>query len=125
DSRKRRTNARNSALTFKRFHQRRLFANFISTGTAVPVDIEVASAAEDVLSKKSPGVGVTNRLLHNDRQVSIFSADVNVAATRAHSEPGNDHAFDHRMGVVLENQAVFAGSGFALVTIAEDILGFR
>ena len=53
-----RPNARNAALAFERLHQRRFFADFVSSSAAVPVHIEVAPAAKDVLAEKSLGVGV-------------------------------------------------------------------
>ena len=40
---------------------------------------------------------------------------------RAHRQPGDHHAFNHRVRIVLENQPVFAGPGLALVAIAQNV----
>ena len=63
-----RPNARNASLAFERFHQRRLFADFVSSRAAVPVDVEVAPAAENVLANKPLGIGIADRLLHDLRR---------------------------------------------------------
>ena len=57
-SREGRPNARNAALAFERFHQRRLFADFVGSRAAMPVNIKIAAAAENILAEKSLGVGV-------------------------------------------------------------------
>src|SRR5208337_2639006 len=51
------TDARNAALAFERFHQRRFFAHFISARSTMPINVEIVSAAENVLAKESFGVG--------------------------------------------------------------------
>src|SRR5437870_12581351 len=50
DSREGRPDARNAALAFERFHQRRLFANLVSPRAAVPIHFKISPAAETVLS---------------------------------------------------------------------------
>ena len=44
---------------------------------------------------------------------------------RADREPGDHHAFDDGVRIMLENQPVFAGAGLALVAVAQNILGLR
>src|ERR1700757_719228 len=88
----------------------------------MPVNVEIASAAENVLAQKSLRVGVLDRLLHDVRQIAVFAANVDVSAVRADGQTGNDYAFDHRMRIVLENQTVFASAGLALVSVAEHVL---
>src|SRR5437660_659614 len=90
----------------------------------MPVDLEVASAAKNVFAKEAFGIGVADRLLHDDGEITIFAPDVDVSAGRTHSQSGDDDAFDDGMRIVLENQPVFAGSGLALVAVAEDIFRF-
>src|SRR4051812_45443451 len=79
DGRERRTDARNAALSFQRFHQCRLFANFIGAGAGVPITIEPFAGAEDVVAEKALGIGIINRLLHDGEQVPILAADVDVS----------------------------------------------
>src|SRR5580704_3054626 len=64
-SRKGRPNSGNAALAFERFHERRLFTNFVSTGSAMPIHIEVVAATKNVLSQKAARVGILDRLLHD------------------------------------------------------------
>src|SRR5262249_31598952 len=120
--RKRRPNARHTTLAFKRFHQGRFFTNFISPGAAVPVNVEIASAAEDILADKSLVVGVFDRLLHDVREISILAANVDVPSLRPHSESRNHHTLNYRVWVVFKNQPVFASARFALIAVAQNIL---
>src|SRR4051812_31692509 len=121
DGRERRTDARNAALSFQRFHQCRLFANFIGAGAGVPITIEPFAGAEDVVTKKSLGVSVVNRLLHYGEQVAILAADVDVSLLCANGESGDDHAFDDRVRVLLEDQAVFAGSWLGFIAVHQNV----
>src|SRR3954471_24342241 len=124
NSRERRTNARNTALSFERFHQCRLFANFIGAGAGVPIAIELLARAEDVVAEKALGIGIINRLLHDSEQIAILAADVDVSLLRADGESGDDHAFDNRVGVLLEDQAVFAGARLGFVAIHQNVFRF-
>jgi hypothetical protein len=54
-------------------------------------------------------------------KITVFAADVDVAALRAHGQRADHDAFDHRVRIVLEDQAVFAGAGFAFVAVAQNI----
>ena len=54
-------------------------------------------------------------------KIAILAANVDVAALRAHGQRADHHALDHRVRIVLENQAVFAGAGLALVAVAEHV----
>src|SRR5437763_13012107 len=95
DGREGRTDARYTALAFERFHQRRLLSNFIGSGAAMPVHVEVVSASEDIFAEKAFRVRVGNCLLHDFEQVAILAANVDVTSMRADSDAGNHHAFNH------------------------------
>ena len=58
-------------------------------------------------------------------QIAIFAAHVDVSRLRADSEARDHDAFNDRMRIMLENQAVFAGAGFAFVAVAENVFWFR
>ncbi len=73
------------------------------------------------LPMNASGVGVANRFLHDLQQISVLAANVDVAALRAHGQRADHDAFDHRVRIVLENQAVFAGAGLALVAVAQHV----
>ena len=121
DRREGRLDPRDSALAFERLHQRRFFSHLVGARSAVPVDVEVLPAAENVLAQKTSRVSIGNRLLHNFQKIAILAANVDVSGLRAHGQPGNHHAFNHGMRIVLENQTVFAGARLALVAIAQNI----
>src|SRR5258708_28419644 len=56
NSREGRPDARDAPLSFERFHERRLFANLVSSRATMPVDFKITSATENVLAEKSFGV---------------------------------------------------------------------
>ena len=77
----------NAALAFKRFHQRGFFSDFVGSGAAVPINVEVTPAAENILAEKPFGIGVANRLLHDDREIAIFAANIDVSAGAPTAKP--------------------------------------
>src|SRR5581483_12398636 len=111
--------SRDAALAFERLHQRRFLAYFVRAGAAMPVNIEIVATAKNVLAEKAARIGVTQRLLHDDRQVAILTADVDVSDMGLHCQRGNHHAFDYGVRIVLEDQSILAGPGLALVAVAQ------
>ena len=87
----------------------------------MPINFKVASASEDVFAKKAFGVSVGNRLLHNLQQIPILTANIDVAGLRANRESRDHDAFNHRMRIVFENQAVFARARLALIAVAQNV----
>src|SRR5258708_5730977 len=118
DRREGRTDTWNAALAFERLHQRRLFANLVSPRAAVPENVKIVSAAEDVLAEKAFGIGIAQRLLHDDREIPVLAANIDVSRVRPYRERGDHDTFDDGMRVMLENQTVFAGAGLALIAVA-------
>ena len=90
----------------------------------MPVNIEVIAAAENILAQEPACVGVGNRLLHDLQQIAVLATDVDVTGVRSDGDGGDHHAFDHSMRIVFEDQAVFAGAGFAFIPVAQDIFWF-
>ncbi len=74
------------------------------------------------LPMKPLRVSVGDRLLHDLDQVAILAAQIDVAGLGADGESGNHDAFDDGVRIVLEDEAVFAGAGLALVAVAEHVL---
>jgi hypothetical protein len=62
--------------------------------------------------------------LHDDRQIPILAANVDVSVVRPDGERGDHHAFNHFVRIVLENQPIFAGAGLALIAVTQHILRF-
>ena len=125
DSREGRPDSRDAALAFQRFHQCGFFTDLIRARATVPVNVEIVAAAEDILAQETAGVGVGNRLLHDFQQIAIFASDIDVAGVRTDRQSRDHRSLDHGVRVVLENQAVFAGAGLTLISIAKHVFGFR
>src|ERR1700692_1672812 len=88
----------------------------------MPIDIQVAPAAENVLADESLGVSVPNRPLHDDGKISILAANVDVPALRTYGQRANHDALDHRVRIVLKDQPAFASAVLSLVPVAQDVL---
>ena len=84
----------------------------------MPVHVKIVAAAKNVLAEEAARVGVLDRLLHDVGQITVLAANVDVTRVRTHSDPRNYDTFDYSMRVMLEDQPIFAGARFALVTIA-------
>src|SRR5579862_7719378 len=71
-----RPDARNPALALERFHERRFFSHFVGARAAVPVNVEILSAAENVFAEKAARVHVGNLLLHDFEKIAVLAANV-------------------------------------------------
>ena len=87
----------------------------------MPVAIKFFAGAEDVVAEEALGIGIVDRLLHDGEQVAILAANVDVSLLRADGESGDDHTFDHRVGVLLEDKAVFTSAGLRFVAIHQNV----
>src|SRR5208282_1876545 len=57
------------------------------------------------------------------QQVAVLAADIDVGSVRADGDGGDHGAFDDGVGIVLEDEAVLARAGLALIAVAEHVLG--
>src|SRR5882724_3089769 len=112
---------RHAALALQGFHERRLFPDFIRAGTGVPVAIKLLAGAKDVVAEEALSVGIVDRLLHDGEQIAVFAADIDISLLRADGEAGDNHALDDGVRILLEDEAVFAGAGFGLVPIDQNV----
>src|SRR5580693_5053713 len=87
----------------------------------MPVDVKVIPAAKNVFPNEPASVRAINGLLHDLEKIAVFSADIDITGMRADGEACNDYTFNYGVGVMFENQAVFAGSGLALITITKNV----
>src|SRR5277367_781037 len=94
DGGKGRLDARIAALAFERFHQRGFFAAFVGARAGVGREVEIKSAAENILAEKAFGVGFGDRGFQDVNNVAIFAADVGVALIGTDGAAGDHHAFD-------------------------------
>ena len=119
-----RTDSRDPALAFQRFHQRRFFADFIRPGAGVHINLKIFPRTENVLADEAARVRVGHRLLHDLHEIAVLSSQINEARFRTHGHRRDHHAFDHRVRIMFKDQPVFASARFALVTVAQHVLGF-
>ena len=86
NSREWRTNARNAALAFERFEQRRFFATLVRARARVSVAIEVETCAVDVFAEPSARVRLGDGLVHDLDKITILAANIDVARFGADHE---------------------------------------
>ena len=110
-----RPDARDAALAFERFEQRRFLAALVRARAGVRVEVEVEAGALDVLAQPAARVRFGDGLVHDVDQVAVLAADVDVARVRIHREARDQAAFDQLVRVVLDQDAVLAGARLALV----------
>src|ERR1035437_2861085 len=123
DGGKRRADARDAALAFERFQQRRFLTALVGARAGVRVEIEIETRALDVLAEPALFVGLGEGLLHHFDEVAILAADIDVAGVRIHRQAGNQHALDQLVGIVFDQHAILAGAGLTLVAVDHDVLG--
>ncbi len=122
NSREGRLDAWNAALAFERFHQRRLFADFVRACAGLRDDLKFCFGAEDVFAEKALRIGVGNGLLHDLEQVAILAAQIDEAHLRTDGQAGDDGSFDNGVGIVQKDQVILAGARLALVAIHQNVL---
>src|SRR5438874_11997821 len=89
----------------------------------MPVHVEVAPAAKNVFAQKTARIGIGERLLHDFGKIAVLASYVDVPRSRSDGQPSDDHAFDHRMRIMLVDEPVFASSTFTLDAIVKNLLG--
>src|SRR6185437_9584249 len=122
NSREGRLDARNTALAFERFHQRRLFADLIRARAGLRNDVEVDAGAEDIFAKKTARIRISDGLLDDLEQIAILAAQINEPELSADGETGDHGAFNHSMRIVQEDHMIFACSRFRFVAVHQNVL---
>ena len=97
----------------------------VGAGAAMDDHVEVEAAALDVLSKPAIGVRFLHRATEALSRPEVFAPNVHVRLVAADRIGSDDHAFDQRVGVALENVSVLECARFSLVPVDDEILGFR
>ena len=75
DSGKGRPDARIAALAFERFHQRRFLAALVRARSGMRDEIEIESAAENILAEVAGLVSFLDGPVHNVQNVAILAAN--------------------------------------------------
>ena len=119
----RRLEAGLAGLPFERLDERRLFAADVGARAAMDVDVEVQSAAQDVLAQQAGRIEFGDGRLHALRRKHQLAAHVDVGCLEAEREAGDDAALHEAMGVALHDEAVLEGARLALVGVDDEVLG--
>jgi ferredoxin len=111
-------------LPFDRSDQRGRFAANKGPGPAADLDVEIEPASQDVGSQQAIVAGLTDGNAQPLDSQRILVADVHVPAAGADRVSADDHAFQDRMRIGLDNAAVHEGPRIAFIRVAHDVLGF-
>ena len=113
-------------MTFDRFDQTRLFAADVCARSARHGDVEVESAAENVLAEVAVLARFGEGFLQHRRAVIKLAADVNVRhRIRCDRVAGDDHPFDEQVRIFFHQQPVFERARLRFVGVAEQIRRLR
>src|SRR6266545_7316930 len=121
DGGERRLDARPAALALQALDQTRLLAADVRARAAVHVDVEVEVLAEDVVAQEVVRVAFVDGPLHGAIAVAIFVAGVDVGGAGARRVGGEEDALDDLVRVVLHEDAIVEGAGFALVGVDAEV----
>ena len=122
---KRRTRTRPSRLAFQRSDQRGFFAADERSRAFHQFDVELESAAENVVAQQPVFAGLLDGAVQAMHRQRIFGANVDDSFGRAHHVTADDHAFQQRVRIALDLVAVHVGAGIAFIGIADDVLLIR
>ena len=109
-------------IALDRGHQGRLFAADERPGAHADLEVEVESAAEDVLAEESALAGLVDRGAEPLDRQGILRADVDVAPRRPDRVRRGGHALDDAVRIALEDAAVHERAGVAFVGVADGEL---
>ncbi len=84
-------------------------------------DVEIP-AMDIVLADQFGGIGLVDGALQRLALADEFAAHVNVSRMRAHREAGDQAAFHQSVRIVPQDVAIFAGAGFGLVGIDDQVM---
>ena len=125
----RRPRTRRAALAFHRSDQGGFFSADESPGAQAHVDTKTETRAADVRPEQADSLGLANRVAQAFDGQRIFGAHIDVAFRRADGIRGDQHAFEHAVGIAFEHAAVHERAGIAFIRVADDIFlsadGFR
>src|SRR5262249_60711626 len=119
---KRRLVPRLGALVFESLEQRRFLATDIPARADEHAHIEGQVRAEDAPTEQAVATAGGQLTFKMFGLRLVLVAYIDDALLRTHDQAGQDHALDHQMRRVIEDEAVLYGPRLALVGIAHDVL---
>src|SRR6185312_8768319 len=112
--------ARLGAVALNGFHQRRLFAADVAAGGDEDCKVEVHARPQNVASQQPHPANPCQFFTQYFGLQLVLVPDVEIALLRADDGSCHHHALKHHVRQVLQDEAVFDRSGFALVRVADD-----
>src|SRR5207247_11405614 len=107
----------------QRREQPRLFAAEVSPCSAMDHDIQIEAAALDVPAEPALRVRFSDCTSEPFGRLEVLTSNVDVGFVAADRERGDDHAFEQRMRIPLEDVPILEGTGLAFVGVDHQILG--
>ncbi len=101
--------------------KRGFFAADKGAGAVFQLDIEVKTAAEDVLAQQAGRGGLFDGLFQPCYGQRVFGAYVDKPGVRAYGVAAYGHGFEHGMRVAFEHGAVHKGPRVALIGVTDDV----
>ena len=122
-----RFDARVGAFAFEALNQAGFLTANIGAGAAVYVNLQIVSAAEDILAEVALGTRLGKGGVDDLRAFGEFAADINVGEVHVVRPAGNDHAFDELVRILVNDLLVLERARFGFVRVANEInrLGIR
>lgn len=87
-------------------------------------EVEVQSAAEDVLAEISRVVRLAHGLVQSAQHGDDLTAQIDERVLRADGVAGDDDALDEGMRVGEEERDVLAGPGLRFIGVDHEVVGF-
>ena len=103
-------------------HERGLLAADKGAGALLDHEVEVQTAAQDVLADDAVGARLVDGLMQRLDRQRVLGADVDIAAAGADGARRDQHAFEQAVRVALDHGAIHKGAGVALVGVADEEL---
>src|SRR2546426_889448 len=110
------------ALALQRLQQRGLLPADVTAGAQEDRQVEGDAGAEDVVADQALAPAGVDLGLQYGRLDLVLVPDVEDPRARARHHAGQDHALDHQVGDVLQEEAVLDRARLALVRVADDVL---
>ena len=117
----RRLKARLAFFAFERFEQSGFFSADVCAETVEGMQLKFEVAACNVIAQVTRCAGLFQGFFKALIGGENFAVNVVVAHTRTNRVAGDDHAFNHDVGVVHQDVAVFERAWLAFVRIANDV----
>ena len=117
----RRTISRFRSFSLERLDQGGLFTADVAAWTDEHLEPKRSAALEDIGSQGSEPLGLFDRFFKPIDLFLVFVPNVDVALFGSAYQCGHRHAFDDQMGSSKEDLAIFKGSRFAFIGVANYI----